>query len=819
MPMKNGLGWVFYACLWVWSGGLQAQLGSFAPAHVSGSQDSLETFQARRPVNKTSQIQGPVPSNTWWSNLLVRDEVKTMSPFPLFYSSAIHEYPAEGEAFGIAVAFRGAGKPTERTQGVTELPAGKVRTIGSDVQSQFMIWNSSMQRASTKSRLHAYGDWHIVTETSDAGGHRMYTTMTAGSPYSYFEFQNGQPRIRLNSHGGRIDITNGQGQPILRDGEQFVGDRILVQVLHPVSQESSLWGFFSTAGTQWRRQGEYLEVIIGGNGNELSTALLPRREDFQLFYQHAYAKIVGTRASYTHVEKEALIRTEFRFETKLTRPEFSSEVLTTLFPHQYKNMPAGGQNSLGSYATLRGSMRLWKGLSFRTELQNQGILLTLNQPSASVGYSAELHQQWIVWEDYVKSAFGVDTYGTGKALQRAAQSLAVAEAIGMDWLHDEIVQGLYNEFADWFTYSPGSEPTFWADNQPYKYFSNYLPTHGDWGHIVGWRASYGTPALNDHHLHYGYWIHAAALLAKYHPQFIKDYGWAVESLIRNIAAPDRQDRQFPYLRAFDPYSGRSYASGFYWFGYYDGNDLESSSEALNAWQAIYQWGQVTGQKQYRDLGLYLYWTERSAVDQYWLDVDGDVHHPAYDFPLVGILREGAYEFKTHWGSQNIEEYFGIQLLPLTPATLHMGLNRSYTRKIWDFMSQTNRQAKGTDFDTWHGTMLNFQALVDPQAAVQRYQFGEMAGLPGQEYSPLHDHETWSIIYHFIHNLNQLGRPMAGFRADAPAYGVFEKHGRYTFVAFNPSRDHALSVNFHDRNGWVHTIKDIPPGETVYSVKN
>jgi len=797
-------------------GSAAAQLGEFAPAHVQGSQDNPEVFQYRLPVNKTNNIQGPVPSNRWWSNLLVRDEVKLMSAFPLAYSAAVREYPAEGEGFGIAVGYRGAGRPTVWGNDNSEVPPGTVRSIDSDVQSLFLVWNGAMQKSTTKSRLHAFGDWHVVTETGDGIGHRFYTTMAAGSPFTSFEFVGGQPRVRLSSQAGQIEIRDGAGN-LLQNGQTFTSDRLRIQLFHPASGAISQWGFFSAPGTTWQRQGEYLNLQIGSGASYLTTALMPRAEDFDLFYRHAYAKIIGTKATFTYEEGNANVVTDFNFTTERLRPDFSDEVISALFPHQYKHLSRGTADAGRAYPTLRGAMRLWTGKSFATTLRNEGILLAFNQPKDSPGYSAEDHRQWTQWEDYVKSAWGTDTYGTGKALFRAAQSVTMTDAIEMPWLRDEIIEGMYKEFSEWFTVGDiGQKPTFWADNLPFKWFSQFSPADGHWGHLVGWRASYGAQAINDVHFHYGYWVHAAAVLAMYHPTFVKDYGWAVDLIIRNMANPSRSSPDFPYLRTFDPYAGRSYASGYYWFGSFNGNDQESTSEALNAWQAVYQWGQITGQKKYRDLGLYLYWTEQSAVDQYWLDIDGDVHHPAYPYPLADIVREGNYEFGTHWGSMNIEEFYGIQLLPLSASNLQIARHPEYTKKLWKSMTDVNKVKKGLDFDTWHGTMLDFQALVNPAAAVSRFKFGETAGAPGSEYSPIQDHETWSLTYNFIHSMNQLGAPVSGFRADAPAYGVFQKDGRYTFVAFNPSPTEQLTVKFYDSNGLVHTIADIPPHKTIYS---
>jgi len=81
-------------------------------------------------------------------------------------------------------------------------------------------------------------------------------------------------------------------------------------------------------------------------------------------------------------------------------------------------------------------------------------------------------------------------------------------------------------------------------------------------------------------------------------------GAMVELLIKDIANWDRNDTRFPFLRNFDPYEGHSWASGH--AGFADGNNQESSSEAINAWQAIILWGSNRKQNDKRPWNLSLY---------------------------------------------------------------------------------------------------------------------------------------------------------------------------------------------------------------------
>ena len=86
----------------------------------------------------------------------------------------------------------------------------------------------------------------------------------------------------------------------------------------------------------------------------------------------------------------------------------------------------------------------------------------------------------------------------------------------------------------------------------------------NWGTLIGYDASYGSDQeLNDHHFHYGYFIAAAATLAKFDPGWARSsqYGGMIDLLIRDANNYDRSDTRFPYLRDFDIYAGHDWASG------------------------------------------------------------------------------------------------------------------------------------------------------------------------------------------------------------------------------------------------------------------
>ena len=135
-----------------------------------------------------------------------------------------------------------------------------------------------------------------------------------------------------------------------------------------------------------------------------------------------------------------------------------------------------------------------------------------------------------------------DTYWVGKSMGKLATVLQIADQIGDKDDRDYAVRALENELQDWF------------DGRAPKLFY-YDKT---WATLVGVPASYDSDAaLNDHHFHYGYFVQAAAAIARYDAAWAKAWAPFFKLLIADAANVDRQDKRFPFLRYMDAYAGHS----------------------------------------------------------------------------------------------------------------------------------------------------------------------------------------------------------------------------------------------------------------------
>ena len=174
-----------------------------------------------------------------------------------------------------------------------------------------------------------------------------------------------------------------------------------------------------------------------------------------------------------------------------------------------------------------------------------------------------------------------DVYFLGTELNRVAQLLPLADRFNPGQ-RDALMNRLKATMQFWLN----------ADGRTTNLFY-YNPT---WGTLLGYPPSFGSDtSLNDHHFHYGYWLHTAALIGLYDPNWIgaNQWGGMIDIMRRDFGAHTRNDAMFPFMRNFDVYARSLLGIGEAPFG--DGVNQESVSEAINAWAGMILFGALTGQ--------------------------------------------------------------------------------------------------------------------------------------------------------------------------------------------------------------------------------
>ncbi|KAJ1970686.1 hypothetical protein H4R34_005985 [Dimargaris verticillata] len=191
---------------------------------------------------------------------------------------------------------------------------------------------------------------------------------------------------------------------------------------------------------------------------------------------------------------------------------------------------------------------------------------------------------------------------------------------------------------------------------------------------------YGNGHYNDHHYHYGYLVYAMAVVGRFEPGFLTHYHKQATALVHDYANYQRDSDLFPFMRAFDFYDMHSWAAGMK--PSQDGKDMESSSESLNAYYAMYLMGLALGDDDMAAHGQLILSAEAVAVKKYWfMPESSDVYlEPFKAKKVVGIMFNNKATHEIWWGGNRPEFIHAIQWLPFTPVTRHI-LDPAYISEI------------------------------------------------------------------------------------------------------------------------------------------
>lgn len=714
---------LFFACLFPLS--VSAEIISLgAGSYTTDRPADCKPLPAQ--ISKVDTLKGATPTNQWWSSLVWEQYSQNLFPHPL--GMVCHEG-------GLAVTYPGAG---------IDGGSGNIMGGGVSRQGDLVIGHSKMGKFPS-SKLSNYSSWFITAEFRE-GEAVLQTSFGHGSPYVYGMITGGNPQVTF---ADKPMVWSG------KEGDSFIG----------VTVRGNHYGLFGAASSKWTRLSNNVWSNESSKGY-FSTALLPDKkpETLALFKKYAHHHVVNTTVQ-TKVSG-GYLKAEYKFETKALEGSGKGTVYA-LYPHQWKY----SKSSLTglTYRSVRGEMKVAEGSGFTTSVPIQGVLPTL--PAEGIADRARMIG-YLKKEISNKPLEYRDTYWEGKHLGKLATLSGIAEMLGERELQDTFLKEIRTRLENWFTASEGeTAPLFYYDR--------------NWGTLIGNKPSYGSAhELNDHHFHYGYFIRAAGELARHDPAWAKKWAPMVNLLIRDIASIKKGDTMFPALRCFDIYAGHSWASGHARFA--DGNNQESSSESMNAWYGIILWGQATGDTALRDAGVFLYNTERTAVEEYWFDVSGTNYPKDFSNVALGMVWGAKGSFAT-WFSGDIDCIHGINWLPFTPASIYMGKFPDYVKKNHDRIVQ--KRAKGADYNNgWGDLVVMFNALSDPKMAANYIDTNPNCSLEGGN--------THAFMYHWIHTLDRLGRNDAAVTSDHLFTNVYLKDGKKTYVVYNFQKT-PVEVRFSD----------------------
>jgi endoglucanase Acf2 len=697
------------------------------------------------PLRTDAMLKKAAPTSQWYSTLIFNPK-----PFPIFVQPmTVRTTPA---GFEMALPSKEVTTTDRRD---TE--------IGYPHRDPLVISPVAFEAGPAK--LANTGDWSIDISFA-RGDDDMRVTVAHGNPYAFIQLSRGDLRLRLPAPAQRFDAG--------------ADARVLA-----LRVKGKAYALFGPTGTRWESVSDTEWVArLPADKRYVSAAVLPddKAETLALLMRHAYAFVQDTRVEWRYDAAASQVETTFKATTRVMEGPDNGP-LFGLYPHHwFKNASVEGKLGPG-YDSVRGKIRLLAAPQFKTSHSYAGFVPFWPGVGESPR-SAELADVMKVDQRNARRLMlpeGQSAYWQGKGLQRIVKLMDVVEQQGDKEARDQLLAMLKKRMEEWFA---------GGDSKRYFFRDKSLGTVASYPDEF-----FAIAEINDHHFWYGYWIRAAAEIGLRDPAWIAKDQWGamVELLIADIATTERGSADFPFLRNFDVYEGHAWANGLGGVGEYGvlGNNQESSSESINAWAGLILWGEITGNRELRDLGVYLYATEWQAINHYWFDIHGLVLAPEYKNVDVAQLFGGKYIHNTWW-IDDPRQITGINLLPITTASTSFGQHPDYIRRnlagLKDEQAIWAARGKKVDPpDIWQDVFAKYLALADPAAGLAAWN----------RWGAVELGETRSHTLHYLLSLNEMGAPDFGVSADTPLYSVFKRaDGRRTYLAFNAGKA-PLNVRFSD----------------------
>lgn len=388
--------------------------------------------------------------------------------------------------------------------------------------------------------------------------------------------------------------------------------------------------------------------------------------------------------------------------TTLTyRTAGGSPTAYVLMPHHRTgDQPERADCGLGAYPSVYGSLELCAGsqlTSFAPALPAAGSLdlagISDDQRTAIVAaLEADVADT---------PAFPSDTYFGGKALNRAASLVVLGEQLGVPDVVADLRATTTDALREW------AEPDGCTRRDARCVVYDEAARSA-----IGLTPSFGSDELNDHHFHYGYLLAAAGLLAKDDPALADELAPVMNLLAQDIAAAQASS-ELPQLRSFDPYAGHSWASGTSPFA--DGNNQESSSEAVTAWNGLGLWAQASDQPDLVTEATWLASTEALTARTYWTAPDLS-EFEGFDHTMVSLNWGGKRDYAT-WFSPEPSAILGIQLIPMGPVQTSIA-DGVDSEQIRASVEEATPGGYGVQFG---GYLLMYRALAGADDAAAAWQ--------------------------------------------------------------------------------------------------
>ncbi|SCU83514.1 LAFA_0D04038g1_1 [Lachancea sp. 'fantastica'] len=657
-----------------------------------------------------SNQNSPYQTNKFYTNFIVGDQ----SSAAFVYPYSLWKYSSNG-INGVAISH-------------TSSDQYAFGNYDSNGDSQFLA--NPLAIASLMFSAESFGPSNFNLFVSDMTASSCQVTVNDGSTSNILQV----PLVQ--GMGFSTGIYHGSLKPLLKTSAAFVSLAQESSAILPAGvlkyrvglNSGSTWLIYVTlpdsADQSFSLSYTDSSTITGSkaiDGLVIQVAVAPEDSTYDSYYDNA-AGMYPTTFEVSGSSDGITANYAFNYETE--GKSASGKTMIFAFPHHISALTADSQAALTGIqlqSTTKGTMSglLSNTLSFTEVLNTKLGWLPWSQQlkDKSISYSADQLQLLSevanseinidVWD----SICGLNTYYLGKVLDKYSYILLTVSDILQD---NQVTTAVAENLKSALEKLMLNQQLY-----PLYYDTKFggIVSSGDWASTsTGY--DFGNTYYNDHHFHYGYIIHAAAVLGRIDQQqggtWAQDNKAWINSLIRDVANPSTQDGFFPVSRMFDWFSGHSWAAGL--FANPNGKNEESSSEDYNFAYGMKLWGAVIGDASMERRADVMIAVMARSMNSYFLMADDNQVEPTQirGNKVAGILFDNIIDYTTYFGTA-VQYKHGIHMIPVTPVSSQIR-NPAFVQQEWD--QKLSGVVDGLT-DGWKGLLMLNQALYDP---VSSYEF-------------------------------------------------------------------------------------------------
>ncbi|WP_010419188.1 glycosyl hydrolase [Anaerophaga thermohalophila] len=643
-------------------------------------------------------------------------------------------------------------------------------------------------------KVYDWSDLGFTFKMEDDFGNYMDCSVFHGVPFTWIDIEEVDPVFTLSHLVDGVYDSNNQEittYPIQRNSLFF-------------SVNGKIFGVHGPEGTIFDKteQGEWHPQLPEGSSGYLVVSVIPDLSLIALYEDHARNKIVDSRFEWEYNPNVGKILTSFKVETQnLETGTINQPVLMSFLPHHYRNTDHPSFIVNANYKSIIGEMQTSSGTTFSFSYDFGGMPPYLPSPvNLSENRRQRLNELITARVNASENAFDGNTYAKG--LNERSNIMLMAKELEHPGFV-KIKNSLKRELINWLTYEPSE-----ASSGSY-FFSRYP----NFGALIGFPCGYGSQAFNDLHFHYGYFVVGAARLMMVDQEFKTQYGDVVKEIAKSYANWKRygenDDSKLPFLRNFDPYMGHSWAGGV--GNFVDGNNQESTSEAMNSWFGIYLLGVALEDEEIMSIGATGFLLEGRATRYYWFNRHGDLPE-AYPFNYVGILKANNLSMATYF-SGDPAWAFGIQCVPSDFYYNHYLVNDPLLAAAdFDAMLADRVQFGSFENTDVYANLANMGAYLGGYQLnyIKTYEPALAADLLDQFYEneagEWTEHTNVAVNYYLANANKDYGHPAKGYHTSISTGSVYEhpETGEFTYLIYNYSTS-PKDVTVYRENTAIETV--------------